>query len=101
VFSECRDGGGRERYPASAPFGLGLLHHVQLPVHNKTDDQERPLYYLVICPVSEACYANSHRLNHFDDHVSCVDCELVAAQSMEDGVDVDTALLAFRAWTRQ
>jgi hypothetical protein len=32
------------------------------------------------------------------DGITCQDCETVAAQAVVDGVDVDTAILAFRAW---
>jgi hypothetical protein len=67
------------------------------PVSDAASDP--PTAYLVIVPVSEACYAAGHSLNRYPDAVTCSDCETVAATAAVDGVDVDAALLAFRAWS--
>ena len=63
-----------------------------------TDDQERLQYHAVLVPVAEECYSNGHTLNRWPDHVTCADCETVAAQAVVDGIDPDTAIRAFRAW---
>lgn len=63
-----------------------------------TEDEERPLYYLVVVPVGEACYLKEHTLNRFPDGIACADCERVASQAAVDGVDPDRAIRASRVW---
>jgi hypothetical protein len=58
-----------------------------------------PTAYIVIVPVDEDCYAAGHRLNRYPDGITCSDCETVAARAAVDGVDVDTAIRSFRAWS--
>ncbi|MDP9297632.1 MAG: hypothetical protein M3O98_03065 [Actinomycetota bacterium] len=62
-------------------------------------EEPEPNVYAVLVPVGEECYATGHRLHPFDDAISCYDCEIVAAQAMVDGKDLDEAILAFRAWS--
>jgi hypothetical protein len=56
-------------------------------------------YFVVIVEIGASCLQHDHRLDPLDDHVVCLDCSQVAAQAVRDGVDVDEAILAFRAWT--
>ena len=60
---------------------------------------QRPTAYIVVVPVSEDCYAAGHSLNRYPDGITCSDCETVAAKAFVDGVDVDTAIRSFRAWS--
>jgi hypothetical protein len=63
-----------------------------------TEDQERPLFYLVVVPVGESCYLKGHTLNRYPDGITFRDCELVTSQAMIDGIDPDQAIQAFRVW---
>jgi hypothetical protein len=58
-----------------------------------------PSVYVVVVPVAEECYSAGHRLNRYPDGITCSDCESVVARAAADGVDVDTAIRSFRAWS--
>jgi hypothetical protein len=69
------------------------------PVSREDNSRTPPAVFVVIVPVDDVCFTTSHRLNHFDDGITCADCETVAAQAVVDGKDVDEAIRAFRAWS--
>lgn len=54
--------------------------------------------YVVVVPVGPECFDWGHRINRYDDALTCADCAQVAAQASLDGVDPDLAIDAFRAW---
>lgn len=54
--------------------------------------------YLVVCEIGPTCVGFGHRIDRLPDHLVCLDCSAVARQAVLDGLDVDQAILAFRAW---
>lgn len=54
--------------------------------------------YLVVVPVGPECFDKGHRINRYEDALTCADCAQVASQAALEGVDPDRAVDAFRAW---